>query len=70
MYSGNMIGDLVEQVAAHDPLRWYALQNKRTKAVCPPEREILESAATLDNIVMTECGSDWRWCVLPERGSR
>ncbi len=74
IYRGNLIQGLCRTVdltraASRDPLRWYALQNSAGH-IFGPACEMLESESRTRNMSMESAYSDYRWTMVPEKGTR
>ena len=50
-------------------LRWYRMQDSHGLTT-GREFEMFHDDAATQNRVLSEAGSDWRWCVVPEKGAR
>jgi hypothetical protein len=71
IYKGNLIQGLIATVdrIRGNPLRHYVLQNSAGSTygcVC----EMLQSEADSRNSFMAVAHSDYRWTIVPEKGSR
>ena len=71
IYRGNLIQGLIATVdrVRGNPLRFYVLQNSMGSTygrAC----EMLQNEADMRNSFMAVAHSDYRWTLVPEKGSR